>query len=65
MGKKEKLYDLQIKIAEKSERVKYLLDNIMYNREDTVGMGTLACIASEENEKIAKSAEKLAKIINN
>lgn len=71
MGKKEKLIDLQSKISEKSERIKYLLQSILYSshetlivhKDDAFGIGVLACIASDENEKIEKMAEKLHKII--
>ena len=72
MDKKDKLYKLQWKIAEKSERVKYLLQSIAFYRnealimhkDDTLCIGVLACIAMDENEKIEKMAEKLFKIIN-
>ena len=68
--KKEKLYELQWKIAERAERVKYLLESISFYRnealimhkDDTLCIGVLASIAMDETEKIEKYTEKLSKI---
>ena len=63
MGKKKQLYNLRMGISIKSERIKFLLKNIILNSENTVETEAMASLASEENNRISKMSEKIGRIL--
>jgi len=63
MGKKKQLYNLRMGISIKSERIKFLLKNIILNSKNTVEIEAMASLASEENNRISKMSEKIGRIL--
>jgi len=63
MSKKEKLYNLRMGISIKSERIKFLLQNIISKSESEIETEVFASIALDETIKISKISEKIGKIL--
>ena len=64
MNKKEKLYNLRAGISVKSERIKFLLQNIIFKSESKLETEVLADLALDETNRISKMSEKIGKILN-
>jgi hypothetical protein len=63
MNKKEKLYNLRAGISIKSERIKFLLKNIIFYSESEVETQAMAGLALDETNKISRMSEKIGKIL--
>jgi len=63
MGNKKQLYNLRVGISVKSQRIKFLLKNIIYYSESEVETQTMADLAMEEVNRISKMSEKIGKIL--
>jgi len=63
MNRKEKLYNLRAGISVKSERIKFLLQNIISGSENTIETEVLADLALDEINRISRMSEKIGKIL--
>ena len=63
MGKSKQLYNLRSGISIKSERVKFLLENIIFKADSDIEKEVFALIALDETNRIAKMSEKIGKIL--
>ena len=64
MSKNKKLYNLRARISIKSQRIKFLLKNIICYSESEVETQAMADLALEEVNRISKMSEKISKILN-
>jgi hypothetical protein len=64
MSNKKQLYNLRAGISIKSQRLKFLLKNIICYSETEVETQAMADLALEEVNRISKMAEKIGKILN-
>ena len=63
MGKKAKLGRLREKIAIKIERIKCLLDKLIYAADNEIEKDILASIAYDETKRIDKFNQKIDKYL--
>lgn len=63
MSKKQTLYNLRSNISIKSERIKFLLQNIIYKSESEVETQVMASLALDETNRISRMSEKIGKIL--
>jgi len=63
MSKKQKLYNLRSRISIESQRIKYLLEHVIYKSDDDVEKDVLTDLALEKTEKISKMSEKIGLIL--
>ncbi|OGI03808.1 MAG: hypothetical protein A2Y25_07300 [Candidatus Melainabacteria bacterium GWF2_37_15] len=63
MGKNKQLYKLRAQISIKSERVKFLLENIIEKLIGNVESQVLAEIALDETNRISRLSEKIGIIL--
>lgn len=63
MNKNEKLYNLRAGISVKSERIKFLLQNIILKSENTVETEVFAGLALDEINRISRMSEKIGIIL--
>ncbi len=63
MSKTQRLYNLRAGISIKSERIKFLLENIIFKSESEVETQVLAELALDETNRISKLSEKIGIIL--
>jgi len=63
MSKKEKLFNLRMGISIKSERIKFLMQNIIFKSESELETEVLAGLALDEINRISRMSEKIGKIL--
>ncbi|OGI01260.1 MAG: hypothetical protein A2Y25_01880 [Candidatus Melainabacteria bacterium GWF2_37_15] len=63
MGKNRQLYKLRARISIKSERAKYLLENIIEKLVDNVESQVFAEMALDEINRISKMSQKIGIIL--
>ncbi len=63
MGKSKKLYNLRSGISIKSQKIKYLLENIICKSESEVETQVLAELALDETNRISRMSEKIGMIL--
>jgi hypothetical protein len=62
MSKKQKIYNLRAGISIESQKIEYVLKNLIFKSEN-IETCVLAEIALEKSEKISKMAEKIGIIL--
>ncbi len=63
MSKNKQLYNLRVGISTKASRIRFLLENIIYKAESLLEKNSLAGLALDEANRIAKMSEKIGKIL--
>ena len=63
MNKNEKLFNLRSGISVKSERIKVLLQHIIFKSDSELEMNILADSALDEINRISRMSEKIGKIL--
>jgi len=63
MSKNKQLYNLRAEISIKSERIKFLLKNIIFKSEGEVETQVLAELALDETNRISRMSEKIGIIL--
>ena len=63
MGKNKQLYNLREGISIKSERIKFLMEHIIFKSDSGRETEALAGIALDEINRISRMSEKIGKIL--
>lgn len=63
MCNKEKLYHLRANISIKSERIRFILKNIISYSESEAETQSMAALALDEINRISRMSEKIGKIL--
>lgn len=63
MSKKKKLYKLRSTISIEIERIKVLLEHLIYKADNPIEINVLADIALEKSHKISRLSENLGRIL--
>jgi hypothetical protein len=63
MSKKQKLYNLRAGISSDAQKLKYLLEAVIYKSENLLETTVLAEIALEKSERISRMSEKIGRIL--